>query len=69
MNEDWLKEIQKRTRGVPVSGGRSNKWGRISFDELIFLPAQLAKRPVDYYREKISSKTVIGKLSKKPIRT
>jgi len=68
MNEDWLKEIQKRTRGVPVSGGRSNKWGRISFDELIFLPAQLSKRPVDYYREKISSETIIGKTSRKPVR-
>jgi glutamate synthase domain-containing protein 2 len=67
MNEDWLKEIQKRTRGVPVSGGRGNKFGRISFDELIFLPAQLSRRPVDYYREKISSKTIIGKLSQKPI--
>ena len=66
-NENWLKEIQKRTRGVPISGGRGNRWGRISFDELIFLPAQLAKRPVDYYREKISSKTIVGKLSQKPI--
>jgi len=68
MNEDWLKEIQKRTKGVPISGGRSNKWGRISFDELIFLPAQLSKRPVDYYREKISSETIIGKTSRKPVR-
>lgn len=68
MSEDWLKEIQKRVKGVPVSGGRSNKWGRISFDELVFLPAQLSKRPVDYYREKISSETIIGKLSKKPVR-
>ena len=67
MNEDWLKEIQKRVKGVPISGGRGNKWGRISFDELVFLPAQLSKRPVDYYREKISAKTIIGKNSKKPI--
>lgn len=67
MNDDWLKEIQKRTKGVPLSGGRSNKWGRISFEELIFLPAQLSKRPVDYYVEKINSKTVIGKKSRKPL--
>lgn len=67
MNEKQIKEIQKRTRGVPFSGGRSAKFGRISFDELVFLPAQLSKRPVDYYGEKISSKTVIGKLSKKPL--
>ena len=68
MNEDLIKEIQKRVRSVPVSGGRSNKWGRISFDELVFLPAQLSKRPVDYYQEKISSETIIGKLSRKPVR-
>ena len=68
MNGDWLKEIQKRVKGVPISGGRGNKWGRISFDELIFLPAQLSKRPVDYYREKISSETIIGKTSRKPVK-
>jgi len=68
MDEKQIKEIQKRTKGVPVSGGRSNKWGRISFDELVFLPAQLSKRPVDYYREKISSETIIGKTSRKPVR-
>jgi len=68
MNEEWLKEIQKRVKGVPVSGGRSKKFGRISFDELVFLPAQLSKRPVDYYREKISSETIIGKTSRKPVR-
>jgi glutamate synthase domain-containing protein 2 len=66
-NARVIKEIQKRTRGVPVSGGRSAKFGRIGFDELVFLPAQLNRRPVDYYREKISSKTIVGKLSKKPV--
>jgi glutamate synthase domain-containing protein 2 len=67
MNKNWVKEIQKRIKEVPVSSGRSKKLGKISFDDLIFLPAQLSKRPVDYYREKISSKTIMGKLSKKPI--
>jgi glutamate synthase domain-containing protein 2 len=67
MDEKQIKGIQKRIRGIPVSGGRSERFGRISFDELIFLPAQLAKRPVDYYREKISAGTVIGKSSKKPV--
>lgn len=66
-NEDLIGEIQKRTKGVPISGGRSKKMGRVSFDDLVFLPAQLSKRPVDYYREKISSKTIIGRLSRKPI--
>ncbi len=43
------------------------KWGKISFEDLVFLPAQIYKRPVDYYKEKIISKTIIGKYSKKPI--
>lgn len=78
MNEDRLnpvrkdfsngvKEIQKRVKGIPVSSGRSNKFGKISFDDLVFLPAQLFKKPVDYYQEEISVKTIIGKGSKKPI--
>lgn len=66
-NARVINEIQKRIKGVPVSGGRSKKLGKISFDDLVFVPAQLSKRSVDYYREKISSKTIIGKLSKKPI--
>lgn len=67
MNENWIREIQKRTKSVPVSSGRSNKMGRISFDDLVFVPAQLYKKPVDYYKERINSKTIIGKNSKKPI--
>lgn len=68
MNEKWLREIQIRTKGVPISGGRSNKLGRISFEDLVFVPAQLAEKPVDYYKEKISAATVIGKNSQKPIK-
>jgi len=67
MSLDWVKEIQNRTKKIPISSGRSNKMGKISFDDLVFLPAQLNKRPVDYFKEKISSKTVVGKNSKKPI--
>ena len=67
MNQNWIKEVQTRIKGVPISSGRSSKLGKISFEDLVFVPAQLAKRPVDYYQEKISAKTVIGKNSKKPI--
>jgi glutamate synthase domain-containing protein 2 len=67
MNEDWIKEIQERTKKIPISSGRSNKTGKVSFEDLVFIPAQLAKKPVDYFREKISAKTIIGKGSKKPI--
>lgn len=64
----WLQEVKERVKGIPISGGRSKKWGKISFDDLVFLPAQLFKRPVDYYRQEINSQTIIGKKSKKPIR-
>lgn len=67
MNQDWIKKIQDRIKKVPIVSGRSNKWGKISLDDLVFVPAQLNKRPVDYYQEKISSETIIGKNSKKPI--
>ncbi len=67
MNENWFLGIQKRTKKVPISSGGSNKFGKISFDDLVFLPAQLAKRPIDYFKEEILAKTIIGKNSKKPI--
>ena len=67
MNEKWLREIQARVKGVPIASGRSNKLGKVSFDDLVFVPAQLSKKPIDYFREKISSRTLLGKLSKKPI--
>ena len=67
MNQDWIKEVQKRVQKAPIAGGRTSKWNKISFEDLVFLPAQLRKRPVDYYREEIGAKTVIGKLSRKPI--
>ena len=68
MSEDFIKEIQKRVQGVPIASGRGNKFGKVSFDDLVFVPAQLAKKPVDYFKEKISSTTIIGKRSKKPIK-
>jgi len=65
--ENLIEKVKKRTKGIPIASGRGRIYGKISFDELIFVPAQLAKKPVDYYKEKISSKTIIGKYSKKPI--
>jgi len=67
MNQRWIKEIQSRVEKVPISSGRSDKASKVSFDDLVFVPAQLAKRPVDYFRDGISAKTIIGKNSKKPI--
>lgn len=69
--EEWVNEIRQRTlSGKPlISGGRSKKWNKISFDDLVFVPAQLATRPVDYFgNEKISTETIIGKTSKKPLK-
>ena len=67
MEQNWIEEIQTRVKKVPVSSGRSNKTGKVSFDDLVFLPAQLNKRPVDYFKEGIEAKTIIGKNAKKPI--
>ena len=64
-----VRSIKERAlSGKPaVSGGRSRFCGRISFDDLIFVPAQLKKRPVFYFEEEVLSKTVIGKGSKQPL--
>lgn len=69
MNE-WVNYIKEMalTGKPPVSGGRSNKLGVISFDDLVFIPAQLNARPVDYFREEILTETIIGKNSNKPLR-
>lgn len=69
MNE-WVSYIREMalTGKPPVSGGRSNKLGVISFDDMVFIPAQLNVRPVDYFREEILTETIIGKNSKKPLR-
>ncbi len=65
----WINDVMKRTFHYkpPVLGGRSEKLGKVSFDDLVFVPAQLHRRPVDYFRENINTKTVIGKKSKKPL--
>jgi len=68
MEQEFIKDIKKRLgEKPPVASNRGRKFNRISFDDLVFVPAQLAKRPVDYFKEKISSKTIVGKNSKKPI--
>jgi len=68
--EDWVNETKQRAlTGKPlVSGGRSNKLGKISFDDLVFIPKQLNGRPIDYFKEEIISETIIGKNSQKPLK-
>lgn len=68
--EQWVSDVKNRANlgKAPISSGRSNKLGKVSFDDLVFVPAQLTKRPVDYFKETISSETIIGKLSKHPIK-
>lgn len=51
-----------------MGSGRSQKTNQLSWEDLIFLPAQLTKRPIDYFKEKINSATIIGRQSKKPIK-
>lgn len=63
----WTKKVADRISKVPVRGGRSEKTDKIDFSNLVFVPAQIAKRPVDYFKEPILAKTVLGKNSKKPV--
>jgi glutamate synthase domain-containing protein 2 len=67
--EDWVKEIkQKALTGKPlISSGRSNKLGKISFDDLVFAPSQFCN-PLDYYREKIETETILGTICNKPLK-
>ncbi len=67
MDQNQLRKIQERTKKVPTASGRSEKWQKNYFADLVFLPAQVAKKPIDYFKEEVNSKTVIGKKSKKPI--
>ncbi len=67
MRQGWVKQIQDRVKGVPIKSGRSNKVGRIGFEDLVFVPAQLGRLPVDYFMEEILSATLIGKESSRSI--
>ena len=67
MSQNWIQDIKNRTKKIPISSGRSDKTAKFNFDDLVFVPAQLNKTPVDYFKEEISAKTIIGKLSKKPV--
>ena len=53
---------------MPFLSGRSNKSGKINWEDLVFIPAQLKKKAVDYFKEEISSETIIGKKSKHPVK-
>jgi len=66
----WIMDIKKRTLKpeAPINSGKSDKLDKISFDDLVFIPAQLANTPIDYFTEKISSETIIGKSSKHPLK-
>lgn len=68
--EKWVLDIKKRAKeGKPViTSGRSENHEKISFSDLVFLPAQLSSRPVDYFKEKISTETILGKTSKHPLK-
>ncbi|MCK4713949.1 MAG: FMN-binding glutamate synthase family protein [Candidatus Aenigmarchaeota archaeon] len=70
MENIWLEEIRNRSSlgKPPVLSGRCDKLGRVGFNDLVFVPAQLSRQPVDYFRKKIRSETVIGSRSKKPLR-
>ncbi len=65
LSSTWSKEVIKDIR-TKARLGRYNLRGYgtnrklPSFDDLVFLPAQLSRLAIDTYREPISSKTVLG---------
>ena len=68
--EEWVTDIKLRAAsGKPiVSGGRTRKLGKFSFDDLTFIAKQLTGRPFDYFKEDIISETLIGKSSGQPLK-
>lgn len=67
----WIEDIRKRSLSAdaPLTSTRkTSKADKLSLNELVFVPAQLAKTPHDYYREKIDSETIIGKMSRHPLK-
>jgi len=65
-----FKDIQEEIKSAqpPTTAGRSKiHLGAVSFNHLVFLTAQAAKRPYDYFVQEIKSKTIVGKRSKHPI--
>ncbi|MBI2530006.1 MAG: FMN-binding glutamate synthase family protein [Candidatus Diapherotrites archaeon] len=67
----WIEDIRKRASSAEaplMSTRKTSKADKLSLNELVFVPAQLAKTPHDYYREKIDSETIIGKSSRHPLK-
>ncbi len=59
-----VSEIKARAElGKPIVKSTRSRviYGKLSFDDLVFVPAQLARLPRDYYREEIDATTIIGK--------
>jgi glutamate synthase domain-containing protein 2 len=67
--EEWIREVRERaSSGKPlVSGGRSKKFGKITFDDLVFVPSQFCN-PRDYYRERIETETILGNVCNNPLK-
>lgn len=59
-----------QNRRPPTASGRAQIFGQISFNQLNFAAAQIAKRPKDYFAKNsvIKSKNIVGKHSKKPVK-
>jgi len=65
---NWTKIVQERITKVPISAGRSAKLGKISFDDLIFLPAQLAKGQLIILKSQLAQKPLSAKTALNPLK-
>lgn len=58
---DTIKDIREKARvGRYLIRGYGSNRRYTSYDELVFLPAQLSRLAIDSYREKVESRTVLG---------
>jgi len=68
----WTNEVVDNIKQAAESGkyllrGQGSNKVYLNWDSLVFVPAQLFKTPVDKYRERISTKVVLGKRAKLPL--
>ncbi len=66
---EWLEGIRKRAEsGRPVVTSGKNFFEGFGWESLVFTPSQFYTTPLDYFREKISSETVLGRIAKNPLK-
>jgi len=66
---DTIEEIQEKADlgRYQIRGQATKRQDLPSFDDLVFVPAGLSRMPLEGYREKCETKTVLGPMAKRPL--